>query len=331
MTKSITPTPHDRFFRGSLSDPRVAREFMETNLPTHIKALVNLKTLKMCPGTFVDEKLQLHLSDVLFSVRWAGGKPGYVYVLLEHQRNPDPLMPFRNLQYTVKIMDQHYKEHRELPIVYTLVIYHGHKKYPYSTDLFDLFGEHKNIAEKTLLQPFDLLDLSQISDDDLKQQIWSGMMELSLKHISERDLIPFIKGAIQLIKQIEQAGGSEYIRTIFYYFFTTGEIQNVEELKQVIHDQLSPKLENNIMTIADLFRQEGRQEAMALAQQWKEEGIQLGEQRGEQRGKQEGKQEAMEEFALRLVQRSMLDEEIAVLTGLSPDAVRALRAKKNTH
>jgi predicted transposase/invertase (TIGR01784 family) len=327
MTKTVVPNPHDRFFRSSLSDPRVAREFMEAHLPEHIKALIDLNTLEMCPGTFVDETLQLHLSDVLFSLKWASGKLGYIYTLLEHQSKPHRLMPFRKLQYSVKIMDQHYKGHQELPIVYTLVIYHGDRKYPYSTDLFDLFGEHKNLAKKTLLEPFDLLDLSQIPDEDLKQKIWSGMMELSLKHISERNLVPFVESVIKLIRQIEQEGGAEYIRTIFYYFFLVGEVKNTEALKHVIHDQLSPKLEKNIMTIAEQFKEQGRQEAMAIAQQWKEEALQI----GEQKGKQEGRQEAMQEFASRLLKENMLDDKIAALTGLPLDAIRALRTKKTTH
>lgn len=312
MTKNIVPNPHDRFFRGSLSDPRVSREFMETHLPAHIKALVDLNTLEMCSGTFVDEILQLHLSDVLFSVKWKGGKPGYIYTLLEHQRDPEDVMPFRALQYKVKIMDQHYKEHGELPIVYTLVIYNGKRKYPYSTDLFDLFGEHRSLAEQTLLTPFDLLDLSQIPDEDLKQKMWSGMMELSLKHSTERDLVPFIKSLIQMIRRLEQAGGAGYVRTAFHYLFLVGEIRNAESLKQVIHNQLSPQLEENVMTIAELFRQEGRQI-------------------GKQIGKQIGHQEAMQEVASRLLQRDVSDDEIAALTGLSLEAIQTLKTTQSTH
>jgi predicted transposase/invertase (TIGR01784 family) len=161
-----------------MSHPRVAKEFFESYLPATILKKINLDTLQLRPGTFVDEELQLKVTDALFSVD-CQGKPAYLYTLVEHLRNPDRWMAFRRLQYQLQIMDQHRKETGELPIVYVLVLYNGEKQYPYSTDIFDLFAEHKALAQEALLRPFKLIDLSQISDKKLKHKAWSGMFQLS--------------------------------------------------------------------------------------------------------------------------------------------------------
>ena len=38
-------TPHDRFFRSIMVDPKIAREFFEQNLPTDIKAVIDFATI----------------------------------------------------------------------------------------------------------------------------------------------------------------------------------------------------------------------------------------------------------------------------------------------
>ena len=315
--QQLVHNPHDRFFRASLSDPRVAKDMLETYLPKHIQALVDLNTLCMRPGTFIDEELQLHLTDVLFSLDLKTGEPAYIYTLLEHQRTPDPLMPFRKLQYTVKIMAEHYKIHKILPIVYTTVIYNGEEKYTNSTDLFDLFDEaHRELAKETFLKPFDLIDLSQISDECLKAKVWSGMLTLSLKHISERDLVPFIQSVIGLMQAIEQEDGVEFLRTTFNYFFSVGEVQNIDHLMHTIHEHLSPTLEENIMTIAQQLRQQG---------------IQIGIEQGKEKWVETGRNEAIQEFALQLLAKNFSTEDIISMTGLSAEIVQALRKKNITH
>ena len=44
--KKSTPTPHDAVFRQLLSQPDVARDFMEIHLPPQLLALCDLSTLR---------------------------------------------------------------------------------------------------------------------------------------------------------------------------------------------------------------------------------------------------------------------------------------------
>lgn len=45
-------------------------------------------------GSLVDSDLRQRHVDALFTARWIG-RDAYVYVLLEHQGSPDPLMALR--------------------------------------------------------------------------------------------------------------------------------------------------------------------------------------------------------------------------------------------
>ncbi|NDL35971.1 MULTISPECIES: Rpn family recombination-promoting nuclease/putative transposase, partial [Photorhabdus] len=83
MAKKEKRPHHDALFKHFLTQPETAREFLSLYLPEEIQLLCDLATLKLEPGSFVDEHLrQLH-SDVLYSVETARGQ-GYIYCLIEH-------------------------------------------------------------------------------------------------------------------------------------------------------------------------------------------------------------------------------------------------------
>jgi predicted transposase/invertase (TIGR01784 family) len=108
----------------------------------------------------------LKITDILYAVTILE-KTGYIYLLIEHQSNPEVLMPFRLQQYIFSIMTQHLKQKttKVLPLVMPMVFYHGKEKYPYSTDIFQLFGDHSNLAQELFLKPFQLIDLTIIPDE----------------------------------------------------------------------------------------------------------------------------------------------------------------------
>ncbi len=67
--KSSTPTPHDATFRQFLTQPDIARDFMEIHLPAELRAVCDLSTLKLESGSFVEDDLRQYFSDVLYSLK----------------------------------------------------------------------------------------------------------------------------------------------------------------------------------------------------------------------------------------------------------------------
>lgn len=163
-------TPHDRFFRSMMTEPKVIREFFENNLPVNIRTAINFDSIQPQKDSFINDSLRLQIADILYSVEF-GDQLGYLYVLIEHQSSPKELMPFRILQYMVAIMEHHLTKtgKNRLPIVYPLIFYNGWKPYNYSTNIFDLFGDKKELAEDILWKPCQLIDLSKISDEKAKR------------------------------------------------------------------------------------------------------------------------------------------------------------------
>ncbi|MCC8462460.1 MAG: Rpn family recombination-promoting nuclease/putative transposase [Rickettsia endosymbiont of Ecitomorpha arachnoides] len=97
---------HDKFFQKALENPYVAREFFETYLPPHIKALFSPTTLILENDSFIEPNLKESITDVLFSVK-INNSESYLYLLLEHQSSSDHLMAFRLFKYMLNIAERH--------------------------------------------------------------------------------------------------------------------------------------------------------------------------------------------------------------------------------
>ena len=304
---------HDRFFRSIMTDPKVIREFFEINLPVNVRNAIDLGSIVPQKDSFIDDHLRLQTADMLFSVEF-GKQPGYLYLLVEHQSSPDKFMAFRILKYMIAIMEKHVAKTKgsKLPLVYPVVIYNGWKNYSHSTDIFDLFEDDKKLAQDILWQPFKLIDLSTISDDKLKASLWYGVAGYVMKHIFEKDFLPALKETVKYLRTIEKYGENSYIYTVLSYIVEASEIKT-QDFINVVKTGLITINEEKIMTLAEQWREEGRQETMILAEQWKREGV------------ERGKLEALKTTAVRLLDQGLDIDRIADITGLSVSEITVLR------
>lgn len=117
--------PHDVIFKKFFSNVKVANKFIKAYITKELKEKCDFSTLKIEPGSFIDEDLRQQYSDILYSLKINGIK-GYVYINVEHQSTPQELMPFRMLRYKLAIMKQHLDQgHKKLPAVIPMLFYHG--------------------------------------------------------------------------------------------------------------------------------------------------------------------------------------------------------------
>lgn len=68
MKKKNSP-PHDATFRQFVTQPDVARDFMELHLPAELCAIGDLSTLKLESVSFIGDDLRQYFSDVLYSLK----------------------------------------------------------------------------------------------------------------------------------------------------------------------------------------------------------------------------------------------------------------------
>lgn len=274
---------HDRAFKAALSDIRVARDFLSHYLPMEVKERVNLNTLQLRNESYIDSELKLLQTDVLFTVQLcdehkSDNKKNLIYLLTEHQSHPDKLMAWRVIKYVCRIIEQHLKETqgKELPVVITLVAYNGQIKYPYFTDIYDLFGDHKDIAKIHLFGDFKLVDFSQIPDEEMRAHQWSGLLEMLMKHIYKRDALLTLESVKGILHELVKKDADDYILSMLSYVLHKANISNRKQFDNFVHENLSEPLETKAMTLAQQLIDEGYQQGI-------HKGIQKGLLDGERR------------------------------------------------
>ena len=243
-----------------MGNPRVALQFIEKHIPPQVAEKIDKESLQLMPGNFIED-LKEWKTDLLYKVTFQG-TPGYIYLLIEHQRQSDHLMPLRMLEYMTKIIRMHLQENRNgpLPLVYPCVLYNGSKPYPNTTDLFELFQD-PGFAREIFLKPFQLIDLTQLSDDDLKKESLLGIMEMLLKYAFARDTIALVRNISNLLQQADKMQELDLLReSAEYVFQTTKDNLSKHDVLNEFKKHLSPPTQKNIMTLAEAFVEEGRQE-----------------------------------------------------------------------
>ena len=210
-----------------------------------------------------------------------------------------------------------------MPVVVPMVYYNGWKPYSYSTNIFDLFGDKKELAEDVLWSPFHLIDLSKISDQKLRENVWYGVTALVMKHIFDKDFLTPLKNMMTDLNAIANTGdsGSIYVNKVLNYVAATANIQDRQEAIQTIKNGLSNLGEERLMTtLAEYWKQEGEQKGL-------QEGLQDGIEIGTEKGRLEGKTEALKTVAMNLFGQGMTITQITAITGLPVKDIEQLKNK----
>lgn len=305
--KNSTPTPHDATFRQFLSQPDIARDFMELHLPAELRAICDLSTLKLESGSFVEDDLRQYFSDILYSLKTSNGD-GYIHVLVEHQSTPDRHMAFRLMRYAVAAMHRHLEAgHEQLPLVIPVLFYTGKRSpYPYSTRWLDEF-EDPSLAENLYGSTFPLVDVTVIPDEEIMGHRSMAALTLLQKHIHQRDIATLTDRLATLL--MADYLSSPQVTALIHYLLQAGESADSEAFVRELAQRV-PQHGDALMTIAQQLEQKGI-----------EKGIQLGEQRGIEKGRNEGKLEV----ARTMLQNGIDRNTVMKMTGLSEDELSQIR------
>ncbi|EDX0930268.1 Rpn family recombination-promoting nuclease/putative transposase [Salmonella enterica subsp. enterica] len=248
MATSTTSTPHDAVFKQFLCHPDTARDFLEIHLPTTLRQICNLNTLRLESGSFIEEDLRPHYSDILWSLETSEGE-GYIYVVIEHQSTPDAHMAFRLMRYAMAAMQRHLEAgHKTLPLVVPMLFYHGNRSpYPFSLCWLDEFADPV-MARKLYATAFPLVDITVVPDDEI------------MRH---RRVALLVKGY----------ANDTQLQSLFNYMMHTGDAARFNTFIRQVAMRI-PQHKEKIMTIAERLRQEGHRNGL-------QKGLQQGKQEGQ--------------------------------------------------
>ena len=171
MKKPLKPikNPFDALFKRAMENLDMAKDVLTSIIPENFLSKIDFTVFELCPQSYIDNHLIFKHVDLLYRTK-IQEQPGYLYLLTEAQKEPDPDLPFRLMQYILRIIDHHRKQFKTkaFPIVYPIIYYLGEKPYCYSTDFFDGFADNKELAKSILTQSFQIEHVIAESWDDFK-------------------------------------------------------------------------------------------------------------------------------------------------------------------
>ena len=282
---SLIRTPHDKLFRASLKDIHVAREYFEKYLPEKIRKVINLDVLEICPEIHISKHLRRSESDVVYRTEILN-KTGYIYIANEHETNGELFMPLRVLSYNIDIWNfyrKQYPDAKKLPLIVNIVFYTGSEPYIYPTDFKDLIDAPQDLIDEFWAKPFKLIQLKDISDEELLEQKWAGLFQYFMKNIKSPDLLDVMKKVLPLLKFLDLKGAVNHLETVINYALFAGEISNIRSFFDTLSHELSPETSEKIMTGAQKLIEMGKEQGM---QQGMQQGIQQGMEQGAIKGEQ---------------------------------------------
>lgn len=267
--------PHDKFFKESLSDIEVAKDFIANYLPASILEAVDVNTLEVQKDSFINEELQEYFSDLLFKVGITN-EEGYLYLLFEHKSFVDQGIALQLLKYMVEIWQaKRNKEHaKQLPLIIPLVIYHGKSNWNISTSFSgSMIGYHELPQEiKAYIPDFEFLlyDISRYSDDDIKGSAKTRIIFTLLRDVvtkTGKELLESILRALYYWKQIDnQETAVGYLETMFRYIFSVAKDLKEDDIEEVVKALETTEMKGSdfVTTLADKWRREGMERGIRL-------------------------------------------------------------------
>jgi len=257
----VSTTPHDALFKAAFSQVEHAAEELRHVLPPELLARMDLGSLSLEAGSFVDEALRERHTDLLFRVR-LGGRDARIYILFEHQSTPDPWMPLRLLGYMLRIWDGCVADGAtRLPVVIPVVLHHSDTGWHAPTCFEALFDLPPGAAEFTPHFCFALDDLSTESEAALHARAASAFTRLVLSALqqtrSDRDLGQLMLGWQGLFRELRQApDGARALWLVLRYLY---EVRGAEEFASIrtVAREINQQSEDLMQTMADYLESKG--------------------------------------------------------------------------
>ena len=259
--------PHDGLFKLVFSNIEHARAELLSVLPSELLAAVDLGTLELRPGCFVDEKYKKMFTDLLFSVS-VGGEQGLVYFLLEHQSTNDRWMPLRLWAYLGQIWQWFVKNTSEavkLPLIIPVVIHHSKTGWQAASNIDERVetpaAVRDVLTDKLPRLGYFLDDLTVQEDEALRARSMAALPRVVLwamknaRHV--KGFIHWMREWGQLFREVAQAHNGVHSFIILMSYILQVSDATPQQIEQ-FSKELGPLASEAYMTGAQILHQEDR-------------------------------------------------------------------------
>ncbi|WP_437669072.1 Rpn family recombination-promoting nuclease/putative transposase [Sorangium sp. So ce131] len=265
----MTSTPHDALFKSTFCHPEHAAAALRQVFSAPLAARIHFASLTLQPGSFIDQELAESHSDLLFTATLEETSV-FLYVLFEHQSTTDPLMAFRLLGYMVRIWQAYLKRHPKetrLPAILPVVLHHSETGWTGAVAFQELLdvppGTLALMAEHVPQFRFVLDDVSAEPDEALRARAMTALGRLVLwcfRHARDPEqLVARLSEWDEVVQEVRRApDGRAALALVWRYILTIADPPQPEELMQRLLVAAGPEAKEEIVTIADYLREQGR-------------------------------------------------------------------------
>ena len=278
--------PHANFFQKIFSRLDIASNLFENYLSDEIVKQIDLSTLELDRESFVDNKLELSHSDLLFRVNLKDGSKLLIYFLIEHKSYIDRWVLFQIWGYIVRICERERdikkierQKKREdnilnkrpenegieteyLTPVIPLVLYHGTKKWKFPEKLSQLFKPKKKFIRFIPDFDYELINLSGYDDNKIRGIVFLRVALLVMKHYFLDDLEEKLPDILSLLADmINKKSGLEFLELVLRYL-SANKNYDKDWLEKNMEKAFTEKGEKIMNTIADIWIKEGKKEGL---------------------------------------------------------------------
>lgn len=337
--------PHDSLFRAVFSDEAAAVGLLQGYLPESVAGHLKWSTLAVEDTSFVDPELRDTEADLLYEVRQHSGRRLWLYVLLEHQSEPDRWMRWRLLRYCCRIWERdrrRYRRRLSLRPIVPLVLYHGASRWRWSREFSALFPAE--MRQRSWLPHWEhlLIDLAEMEPERVRGELKGRIAQLGMI-AAYRDAWHVLRGMLPLLVELyRQREVDDFSRVVLYVYATQreeirerfgrelrrqvpgsgGDVMNY--VAQLVHEQTEQRVQEALREATGKARQEAIQKGRREGRrEGRAEGLEEGRAEGLAKGRQEGELAAIERLVRAGVDWSIVES----ATEVDRDALRSLKRR----
>lgn len=270
--------PHDGLVKWTLTQRRHAMSLVKAALPGEVVAAADWSTFRIERGSFVDDDLRGHHSDIVWSVRLEGEEV-FFYTLIEHQREVEALMIFRMGLYMWRLWEHLVREQpqrKTLPPIVPLLLHNSETGWTAATAFEEIIagqGPVRKALDRHI--PHFALRLVDVSDGrahDLVDEALTELARLMLWCLSvafdderlEQEIRRRRVGKA-LLEARRGPNRRAALHVLFCYLFATHPQMQKKKIGELLIEA-SPEAQEDIVDYMEEFRQEGRQEGMRVGE-----------------------------------------------------------------
>lgn len=299
--------PHDKIFRRVFKQVKHALGALRALVGEGLASQLDWPTLRVEPGTYVEEALRDLMSDLLFSVRFRNGnRRALLYLLWDHQRQPDRMMPLRFHNYSGRALHDYTKSEGAIPgyipTLIPLLVYQGPGEWPgpcFLSELSQLPGEPEPPIHMDLRMTVHSLDDDSLPPSELTVLARTTFRLLRLA-ASGQLVVANAARVANWLDDVHETYGYDDYRSLIEYVWSAGEEQGMIE------------------SIIEHSREDVKKDAMSAADWLRAQGWKQGWEDGRAKGWEDGRAKGWEDG-----RRALLLRQLALRFGRVPRRMRA--------